>query len=138
MKIKKQNIIEIKLIFNLNPLFGFFVVVATPLSPGLIGLPWLIKFKLLTIEGENEPLFGDFNKAEACSRDRPINWLTVKLFTVSANKFDSALTVINAILLAGRVLKSNGVIPPIKNQKKNNNFIVFILVNITKQTHDSF
>ncbi len=122
MKIKKQNIREIKLILNLNPLFGFAVVVVTPLSPRLACLFWLIKSKLVLIKSENAPLFGEFIKAETWPTDRPFNWLTVKLFTVSANKFDSASTVINAILLAGRVLKSNGVIPP----KKKINFLIIL------------
>jgi hypothetical protein len=70
------------------------------------------KFKLLTIEGENDTLFGEFNKAETWPTDRPFNWLTVKVFTELGDIVDNASALIDEILLAGRVLKSDGVMPP--------------------------
>ena len=88
-----------------------FVVVPTPL-PWFIGWFWLIEIKLVLIELENEPLFGEFNKAETWPTERPFNWLTVKVSTVFGDMFDNASTLIDEILLAGRVLKSVVVMPP--------------------------
>jgi hypothetical protein len=89
--------------FNLRPLFMVCSTAARFLPS---------KFRLLTIEGENEPLLGEFNKEETWLTDRPFNWLTVKLFTEFGDMFDNASTLIDEILLAGRVLKSDGVMPP--------------------------
>ena len=91
-------------------MLGFVVV--TPLSPRLIGWFWLIEIKLLLIEPENEPIFGEFNKAETWPTDRPFNWLTVKVLTELGDMFDNASTLIDEILLAGRVFKSDEVMPP--------------------------
>ena len=90
-------------------MLGFVVV--TPLSPWLIPLFWVIEIKLLLSEAENAPLFGEFNKEDTWPTERPFNWLTVKLFTVFWSIFDNASILIDEILLAGKLLKSNELIP---------------------------